>query len=64
MEIKRDDYLNKLICHERNHLIKIITGIRRCSKSYLLNKLFYYYLINKGIQKNNIIKLHSILMKI
>lgn len=56
MEIKRDDYLNKLISHEGNHLIKIITEIRRCGKSYLLNKLFYNYLINKGIQKNNIIK--------
>ena len=57
MEVKRDYYLNKLIKKENNKLIKIITGIRRCGKSYLLFNLFYDYLINKGIMKDNIIKI-------
>ena len=42
--IKRDIYLNKLINRKNNGLIKIITGIRRCGKSYLLFKLYYDYL--------------------
>ena len=45
MEIKREKYLNKLINRKHNGLIKIITAIRRCGKSYLLNILFYKYLI-------------------
>lgn len=40
MEIKRDFYLNKLISRKNNGLIKVITGIRRCGKSYLLNTIF------------------------
>ena len=56
MEIKRDYYLNKVIDAEHNGLIKIVTGIRRCGKSYLLNHLFYNYLINKGIPEDHIIK--------
>ena len=40
MEIKRDYYLQKLIDRKNNNLIKVITGIRRCGKSYLLNHLF------------------------
>ena len=43
MEINRDYYLNKVINAENNGLIKIVTGIRRCGKSYLLNHLFYNY---------------------
>ena len=38
---KRDYYLSKLVEKENNQLIKVITGIRRCGKSYLLNKIFY-----------------------
>jgi len=57
MEIKRDYYLNKLIEKENNGLIKIVTGIRRCGKSYLLNNLFYNYLIDKGVNDSHIIKL-------
>ena len=57
MEINRDYYLNKVINAENNGLIKIITGIRRCGKSYLLNHLFYNYLLNKGIKENHIIKI-------
>ena len=55
MEIKRDYYLNKLIQRENNGLIKIITGIRRCGKSYLLNNIFKNYLLSKGVSEQNII---------
>lgn len=44
MEIKRDKYINELILRMHNGMIKIVTGIRRCGKSYLLFKLFYSYL--------------------
>lgn len=43
--IKRKRYLNEIIDRKNNELVKIITGIRRCGKSYVLNKLFYNYLI-------------------
>lgn len=43
-EIKRDKYLNQLVERKQNGLIKVITGIRRCGKSYLLNTIFYNYL--------------------
>lgn len=56
MEINRDFYLNKLIRKMNNGFIKIITGIRRSGKSYLLNKLFYNYLIESGIDEDHIIK--------
>lgn len=56
MEIKRDFYLDKLIRRIGNGFIKIITGIRRCGKSYLLNNLFYNYLINSGVDKSHIIR--------
>ena len=53
-EIKRDFYLNQLIKKDGNGQIKVITGIRRCGKSYLLNKIFYKYLL-KNNDKNHII---------
>lgn len=53
--IERKQYLNKLIKKENNGLIKVITGIRRCGKSYLLFNIFYDYLINKGIDEDHII---------
>ena len=56
-EIKRDDYLNKLINRKENGLIKIITGIRRCGKSYLLDPLFRNYLLSSGVKDDHIIKL-------
>ncbi|MBQ7599559.1 MAG: ATP-binding protein [Clostridia bacterium] len=56
MEIKRDLYLNRLIRREKNGLIKIVTGVRRCGKSYLLLNLFHNYLLDKGIQENHIIE--------
>lgn len=56
MEIKRDIYLNRLIVRKHNGFIKVITGIRRCGKSYLLNTLFYNHLINENIKEDHIIK--------
>lgn len=55
--IKRDVYLNRLISRKENGLIKIITGIRRCGKSYLLNELFVNYLKESGVKEDHIIKL-------
>lgn len=57
MVINRDTYLNELIIRKNNSLVKVITGVRRCGKSYLLNNLFFNYLINSGVQENHIIKI-------
>ncbi len=57
MEIKRDRYLNTLISKEHNGLIKVITGIRRCGKSYLLFTLFKEYLLSEGVDKDHIIEI-------
>ena len=57
MEIKRDYYLKELIDRIDNGLIKIITGIRRCGKSYLLNVIFKNYLIEQGVDEEHIIQL-------
>ena len=57
VDFKRDYYLNKLVEKENNQLIKVITGIRRCGKSYLLNKIFYNHLINEQqVDKDFIIR--------
>ena len=56
MEIRRDMYLNRLIRKEKNGLIKVVTGIRRCGKSYLLFNLFHNYLVTKGVPENHIIE--------
>ncbi len=56
MEIKRDEYLQRLIVRRHNGFIKIITGIRRSGKSYLLNTLFYNYLISESVDSDHIIK--------
>ena len=56
MEIRRDFYLNKLIKRKNNGLIKVITGIRRCGKSYLLNTLFYHHLLENGVDTDHIIR--------
>ncbi len=56
-EIKREQYLNELISARENKLIKIITGIRRCGKSYLLDPIFKNYLLESGIKEDHIIKL-------
>ena len=57
MEIERNYYLNKLISKKENKLIKIITGIRRSGKSYLLDPIFKNYLLESGVKENHIIKL-------
>ncbi|MCD7773869.1 MAG: ATP-binding protein [Ruminococcus sp.] len=57
MVIKRDLYLNKLISKKHNGLIKVITGVRRCGKSYLLFNLFKAHLEEEGIDKNHIIEI-------
>lgn len=57
MIINRDYYLKKLISREKNGLIKVVTGIRRCGKSFLLFNIFHNYLINKGITKSHIIEI-------
>ena len=56
MEIKRDRYLQQLIESRQNGFIKVITGIRRCGKSYLLNVLFYHYLLENGVADDHIIR--------
>ena len=57
MEIRRDRYLNLLISKKHNGLIKVITGMRRCGKSYLLFTLFKDYLLSEGIEKSHIIEI-------
>lgn len=56
MEIKRDIHLNRIIARKGNGMIKVITGMRRCGKSYLLFTLFYNYLKEHGIDDAHIIK--------
>lgn len=55
MEIKRDIYLERLINRKHNGFVKVITGIRRCGKSYLLNTLFFNHLLEAGVDKEHII---------
>ena len=57
LEIKRDQYLNALIDRMHNGMIKVVTGIRRCGKSYLLFTLFYHYLIEQGVAEDHIIRI-------
>ena len=56
MEIRRNFYLDKLIKRKNNGFIKVITGIRRCGKSYLLNNLFYHHLLESGVDADHIIR--------
>ena len=57
MEIKRDRYLNTLISKQHNGLIKVITGMRRCGKSYLLFTLFKEHLLSEGVEEDHIIEI-------
>ena len=57
MEIKRDAYLQQLIDRKDNGMIKVITGIRRCGKSYLLFQLFRRYLLENGVTADHIIEI-------
>ena len=63
MEIKRDYYLQQLIDRQWNGMVKIITGIRRCGKSYLLRTLFRNYLLSQGIKDEQIIHIELDLTK-
>ena len=57
MIIKRDIYLNRLIERQNNGMVKVITGIRRCGKSFLLFRLYKEYLITSGINSDHIIEI-------
>lgn len=57
MEFSRDLYLQKLISASKNDMIKIVTGIRRCGKSYLLFEIFHNYLLSQGVKEDHIIGL-------
>lgn len=57
MEIKRDSYLEQLKIRKNNGMIKIITGIRRCGKSFLLFVLFKKYLLESGVDNDHIIEI-------
>ena len=57
MEIKREEYIRRLAEQRRNGFIKVITGLRRVGKSYILNRLFYRYLINEGLANDHIIQI-------
>lgn len=57
IEIKRQTYLSEIIKRKQNGLVKVITGIKRCGKSYLLNTLFKNYLLESGVEKDHIIEM-------
>ena len=55
MRIQRRDYLDKLIAKQGNGLVKVVTGIRRCGKSFLLFELFHEHLRSTGVSEEQII---------
>ena len=57
MMIRRDSYIEKLVSLMNNQRVKIVTGIRRCGKSFLLRELFSNYLMERGVDKKHIIYL-------
>ena len=57
MRIERNRYLNQLKSARHNGLVKVITGLRRCGKSYLLFTLFHDFLLNEGVEENHIIEI-------
>lgn len=57
MEIKRDKYLQDLINRMHNHMIKVVTGIRRSGKSYLIFHIFLNYLLEQGVSESHIIRI-------
>ena len=57
MEIKRDRYLQQLINKQCDGMVKVVTGIRRCGKSYLLDPIYKNYLISTGVSEDHIIKI-------
>ena len=63
MNIKRDSYLQQLISYRFDGLVKVITGIRRCGKSYLLKNIYRDYLIGDGVKEGQIISIELDLAK-
>lgn len=63
MYIKRDQLLEKLVRYRKKDIVKVITGIRRCGKSVLLNELYYDYLLSDGVPSDHIIKVSLDLKK-
>ena len=63
MEIKRDRYLNQLISYQWDGQVKVVTGIRRCGKSYLLRTLYKKYLLSHGVAEDQIISIELDLTK-
>ncbi len=63
MEIKRDSYLEQLISYRFDGLVKVITGIRRCGKSYLLKNIYRNYLMHNGVKEKQIISIELDLAK-
>ena len=57
MEINRDSYLEHLVHLMHNGTVKVVTGVRRCGKSYLLRTLFHRYLINNGVSEDHIVEI-------
>lgn len=57
MEIKRDRYLNQLLARRNNGMVKVVTGIRRCGKSYLLGQFFRKHLLSEGVAESHLISL-------
>lgn len=57
MEIERNGYLQQLILRKDNGMIKVITGIRRCGKSFLLFQIFKKHLLKNGVDKDHIIEI-------
>ena len=63
MEIKRDSYLQQLISYRFDGLVKVITGIRRCGKSYLLRNIYKEFLLQDGVKEEQIIVIELDLAK-
>ena len=57
MQVKRDIFLKRLIARRKNGMVKVITGIRRCGKSYLLGVLYKNYLLSNGVKDDHIIEI-------
>ena len=64
MEFNRARYLNQVIKKQHNGLIKVVTGIRRCGKSYLLFTLYKDYLLKSGVPADHIFEMRSMALKI
>ena len=57
MQVQRDTFLKRLIVRRKNGMVKVITGLRRCGKSYLLGVLYKDYLLAEGVGEDHIIEI-------